>query len=111
MFKATARYIRVQPRKARLVAGLMRGLSVKEAQEQLQFSQLKAGRCFKKVLDSAVANSELHDNVKREKLNVLEVRVDAGPTYKRAKAKSRGGRSPILKRTSHLTVIVGEKER
>ncbi|AFS19094.1 ribosomal L22p/L17e family protein [Chlamydia psittaci 04DC42] len=89
----------------------MRNLSVTEAQQQLSFSQLKAGRCLKKVLDSAVANAELHDNVKREQLNVIEVRVDAGPVYKRAKSKSRGGRSPILKRTSHLTVVVGEKER
>ena len=111
MFKATARYIRVQPRKARLAAGLMRNLSVIEARQQLDFSSLKAGRCLKKVLDSAVANAELNENVKREELSVIEVRVDAGPTYKRAKSKSRGGRSPILKRTRHLTVIVGEKKR
>ncbi|SPN73762.1 50S ribosomal protein L22,50S ribosomal protein L22,ribosomal protein L22,Ribosomal protein L22p/L17e [Chlamydia serpentis] len=111
MFKATARYIRVQPRKARLAAGLVRNLSVQEAEEQLGFSQLKAGRCLKKVLNSAVANAELHENIKRENLSIIEVRVDAGPVYKRSKSKSRGGRSPILKRTSHLTVIVGEKER
>ncbi|EPP34679.1 ribosomal protein L22 [Chlamydia ibidis] len=111
MFKATARYIRLQPRKARLAAGLMRNLSVKEAREQLSFSQLKAGRCLIKVLDSAVANAESNCNLKSENLSVIEVRVDAGPVYKRSKSKSRGGRSPILKRTSHLTVIVGEKER
>lgn len=109
MFKAIARYIRVQPRKARLAAGLMRNLTVKEAREQLLFSQMKAGRCLKKVLDSAVANAESNENVKADDLSVLEVRVDAGPVYKRAKSKSRGGRAPILKRTSHLTVIVGEK--
>ncbi|WP_213318757.1 50S ribosomal protein L22 [Chlamydiifrater volucris] len=108
MFKATARYIRVQPRKARLVAGIIRNLSVADAAVQLSFVQAKSGKLFKKVLDSAVANAELHDNVKREKLSVLEVRVDAGPTYKRIKSKSRGGRSPVLKRTSHLTVVVGE---
>lgn len=109
MFKAVARYIRVQPRKARLAADLMRNLTVKEAREQLLFSQMKAGRCLKKVLDSAVANAESNENIKSDDLSVLEVRVDAGPVYKRAKSKSRGGRAPILKRTSHLTVIVGEK--
>ncbi|WP_201456584.1 50S ribosomal protein L22 [Chlamydia sp. 17-3921] len=111
MFKATARYIRVQPRKARLAAELMRSLSVQRAREQLLFSELKAGRCLKKVLDSAVANAVLHENIKCEDLSVIEVRVDAGPVYKRSKSKSRGGRSPILKRTSHLTVVVGEKKR
>lgn len=112
MFKAIARYIRVQPRKARLAAELMRNLTVQEAREQLIFSQMKAGRCLKKVLDSAVANAESNgENVKSEKLRVLEVRVDAGPVYKRAKSKSRGGRAPIIKRTSHLTVVVGEKDQ
>lgn len=109
MFKATARYIRVQPRKARLAAGLMRNRSVVEAQQQLSFSQMKAGRCLKKVLDSAIANAESNENIKRENLCVLEVRVDAGPMFKKMKSKSRGGRAPILKRTSHLTVIVGER--
>ena len=109
MFKATARYMRVQPRKARLAAGLMRNCSVIEAQQQLSFSQMKAGRYLKKVLDSAIANAESNANVKREKLCVVEVRVDAGPMFKRVKSKSRGGRAPILKRTSHLTVIVGER--
>ncbi|CRH26220.1 50S ribosomal protein L22 [Chlamydia trachomatis] len=65
MFKATARYIRVQPRKARLAAGLMRNRSVVEAQQQLSFSQMKAGRCLKKVLDSAIANAESNENIKR----------------------------------------------
>lgn len=109
MFKATARYIRVQPRKARLVADLIRNLSVQDALEQLLFSRLKAGRCFKKVLDSAVANAETQGELKRDKLGIVEIKVDAGPMYKRAKSKSRGGRSPILKRTSHLTVVLGEK--
>ncbi|MEG0287596.1 MAG: 50S ribosomal protein L22 [Victivallaceae bacterium] len=109
LFKAQARYVRVPPRKARLAAGLIRGLSVVDAAVQLGFSQVKAGRLLKKVLDSAVAGAELQENVKRSDLNVLEVRIDEGPRYKRAKSKSRGGKAPILKRTSHLTVIIGEK--
>lgn len=103
--KAISKYIRVSPRKARLAAGLMRGLSVSEASMQLTFSNLKAGRLLKKTLDSAVANAETQE-MRRENLKVFEVRVDAGPTLKRAKPKNRGGRHPIMKRTSHFTVIV-----
>lgn len=103
---AVSKYIRISPRKARLAAGLMRGLSVAEASAQLLFSNLKAGRLLKKTLDSAVANAEQQLNTRREDLRVAEVRVDAGPTLKRAKPKNRGGRHPIMKRTSHFTVIV-----
>ena len=108
MFKAYARYLRVPPRKARLAAGLIRGLPVQQAFEQLMFSQMKAGKLLQKVLSSAVANAEVNNNVRRERLAVVEVRIDEGPRYKRAKSKSRGGRAPILKRTSHFTVIVAE---
>lgn len=110
MFKAYARFVRVAPRKARLAAGLIRGLSVQQAFEQLMFSQMKAGKLLQKVLNSAVANAEVSSDVRRERLAVVEVRVDEGPRYKRAKSKSRGGRAPILKRTSHFTVIVAESK-
>lgn len=105
--KAITKYVRISPRKARLAAGLIRGLSVSEASTQLMFSNLKGGRLLKKTLDSAVANAETQLDVRRENLKVVEVRVDAGPTLKRAKPKNRGGRHPIMKRTSHFTVIVG----
>ena len=104
--RAISKYIRISPRKARLAAGLIRGLPVAEASLQLQHSQLRAGRLLKKTLDSAVANAETLHELKREYLKVLEVRVDAGPTIKRAKPKNRGGRHPIMKRTSHFTVVV-----
>lgn len=104
--KAITKYVRVSPRKARLAAALIRGLSVPDATAQLMFSNLKAGRLLKKTLDSAVANAETQLDVRREELKVVEVRVDAGPTLKRAKPKNRGGRHPIMKRTSHFTVIV-----
>ena len=106
--KAISKYIRISPRKARLAAGLIRGLPVSEASAQLTFSNLKAGRLLKKTLDSAVANAEIKD-MRRESLKVVEVRVDAGPTLKRAKPKNRGGRHPIMKRTSHFTVIVSNQ--
>ena len=104
--KAITKYVRISPRKARLAAGLIRGLNVAEATNQLQFCRLKAGRLLKKTLDSAVANAETQLDARRENIKIHEVRVDDGPTMKRAKSRSRGGKSPILKRTSHFTVIV-----
>lgn len=109
MREATAKtkYIRISPRKARLAAGLIRGKGVEEALLQLLYSNLKGGRLLKKTLDSAIANAETLHSVQRRDLKVKEVRIDAGPTMKRAKSKSRGGRVPILKRMSHFTVVVG----
>ena len=109
MREATAKtkYIRISPRKARLAADLIRGKGVEDALLQLLYSNLKGGRLLKKTLDSAITNAETLNSVQRRDLKVKEVRVDAGPTMKRAKSKSRGGRVPILKRTSHFTVVVG----
>lgn len=101
-----SKYVRISPRKARLAAGLIRGLPVAQAALQLVHCGLKGGRLLKKTLDSAVANAETQQDVRREDLIVKEVRIDAGPTMKRAKPKNRGGRHPILKRTSHFTVVV-----
>ncbi len=104
--RAQTKYVRIPPRKARLAAALIRNLSIEEATIQLNFSQLKAGRLLKKTLISAVANAETLLNVQRRDLIVKEVRVDAGPVLKRAKSKNKGGRVPVMKRTSHFTVIV-----
>lgn len=109
MNKATAisKHVRISPRKARLAAGLIRGLAVSEAAAQLTFCNMKGGRLLKKTLDSAVANAETQLDVRREDLRVTEVRIDQGAVFKRAKPKNRGGRHPIMKRTSHFTVVVG----
>jgi large subunit ribosomal protein L22 len=104
--KAITKYVRISPRKARLAAGLIRGLNVPEAVIQLAHSNLKAGRLLKKTLDSAVANAETQLDMRRDDLKIVEVRVDEGPTMKRSKPKNKGGRHPIMKRTSHFTVIV-----
>lgn len=104
--KAVSKFIRISPQKARLAADLIRGLKVEDASLQLQYSQLRGGALIKKTLDSAVANAETQMNAQRENLVVKEVRVDCGPTMKRAKSKNKGGRVPILKRTSHFTVVV-----
>ncbi len=106
MAKAITKYIRISPRKARLAAGLIRGLSVEEATIQLKFSKLRAGKLLCKTLDTAVANAETQLNVQRRDLKVKEVRVDAGPVMKRSKPKNRGGSVPVMKRTSHFTVVV-----
>lgn len=108
--KAVTKYIRVPPRKARLAAGLIKGLLVDEALAQLNFNKSKGAWYLKKTLDSAVANAEMQSDVRRDVLKVVEVKVDEGPRFKRAKSRARGGRSPRLKRMSHFTVVVGEKK-
>ncbi len=107
--KAVTKFIRVQPRKARLAAGLMRGLTVEKAEMQLNYCAMKGGHYLKKTLKSAVANAELQLDARRDSLYVIEVRVDEGPRMRRTKSKSRGGRTAVVKRTSHFTVVVGEK--
>ncbi|MDP1881171.1 MAG: 50S ribosomal protein L22 [Parachlamydiaceae bacterium] len=107
--KAISKYIRISPRKARLAAGLIpAGTLVSEAIKRLMFCNLKAGPLLKKTLDSAVANAETQLKARSEKLKIAEVRIDEGPTLKRSKPKNRGGQHPIMKRTSHFTVIVSQ---
>jgi large subunit ribosomal protein L22 len=108
-FKAVTKFVRISPRKARLAAGLIRGISVLQARLQLAASSLKGGRLLRKTLDSAIANAEMHSETSAEKLFVKEVRVDEGPRMKRAKPRSRGSSHPIVKRMSHFTVVVGEQ--
>ncbi len=103
---AKSKFIRISPRKARLAAGLIRGLSITQAKVQLSHCGLKGGRLLQKTVDSAVANAEANVHLRREDLIIKEVRIDEGPRLKRAKPKNRGGRHPILKRTSHFTVVV-----
>ena len=109
--KAITRYVRISPRKARYAADLIRGLSVEKATLQLLYSKLRGGRLLKKTLDSAVANAETQLDARRESLKVFEVRVDPGPTLKRAKARSRGSSVPINKRTSHFTIVLSKEEK
>jgi large subunit ribosomal protein L22 len=71
---------------------------------------MKSGSILKKTLDSAIANGETQLDMRRERMVVSDVRVDAGPVFKRAKPKNKGGQHPIMKRTSHFTVVVSEGE-
>ena len=103
---ATARFVRVTPRKARLVADHIRGRSVPEARTILAFMTRAAARDVEKVLRSAVANAESNPNVRwnGDDLVVSAVYVDEGPTTKRWQQRARGRVSQILKRTCHITI-------
>lgn len=104
--KATVRYVRVSPRKARRVVDLIRGRHVEEARRILRFTPLGAARTVAKLLDSAVANAEQTPGVAAEGLFVQGAWVDAGPTLRRYRPAAFGRVSRIRKRTSHITVVV-----
>jgi large subunit ribosomal protein L22 len=108
--KAIARFQRVAPRKARLVIDLIRGKSVPEARNILQFSDRAAAEIVLKTLNSAVANAEHGTQVQAEDLFVTEIFADDGPTLKRIRPRAQGRAFRIRKRTSHITVVVGTKE-
>lgn len=108
-FKAIHRFARIAPRKARLVAALIRGRQVDDAMTQLELSKKRGAWYLKAVLKSAIANAEERD-ADRRYLYVTESRVDEGPTMKRFQPKDRGRAHRILKRTSHLIIGVDEKE-
>ncbi|QKG85592.1 50S ribosomal protein L22 [Kroppenstedtia pulmonis] len=107
--KAVARYVRIAPRKARLVIDLIRGKSVGEALAILKFTPRAASPIIEKVLKSAVANAEHNYNLNSENLIVSKALVDEGPTMKRFRPRAQGRASRINKRTSHITLVVSEK--
>jgi len=104
--KATARYILISPTKARLVVDLIRRKPVEEALAVLRYTPRRAARAVEKVLRSAIANAEHNRNLSRADLVVAEARVDPGPILKRWHPRQRGMAFPILKRMSHITVVV-----
>ena len=110
--RAEAKWVRVSPRKARLVAEHIRGRSVPEARTVLAFTQRAAAREIEKVLRSAVSNAETHPglNWNGDDLVVSTVYVDDGPTIKRWRARARGRVARIRKRTCHITVKVALRE-
>ena len=108
--RAVARYVRVAPRKARLVVDLIRGKSVGDARAILRFSPRAAAEIVEKVLNSAVANAERNQHLKAEDLVVGTTFVDEGPTLKRIQPRAMGRAFRINKRTSHITVVVKQRE-
>lgn len=106
---AKLRFVRVSTQKARLVADQIRGKSVSEALQILQFSPKKSAHIIKKVLDSAIANAEHNNGADVDELKVSAVMVDQGPTLKRWMARAKGRGNRILKPTSHITVQVADE--
>ena len=108
--RASARYVRVAPRKARLVADQVRGLSVPEAQELLDFSTRSAALDIRKLIDSAAANAENNHDLVADEMEISEIRVDQGPTLKRWRARARGRATRIEKKTSHVSISLKPTE-
>jgi len=109
--KAVAKWVRMSPRKARLVVEHIRGRSVPEARTVLAFTQRAAAREIEKVLSSAVANAEANHNLVGDDLVVSAAYVDEGPVMKRWRARARGRAARIHKPTCHITVKLVEVER
>ncbi len=106
--KATTRYSRISPFKLRLPIDQVKGKNAGQALTLLKFMPLKAAGIIYKTLQSAVANAENNNELDVDKLFVKNIIVNHGPSMKRIRARARGRASRILKRTSHLTVIVEE---
>src|SRR5574344_1306550 len=107
--KAIAKYIRIAPRKLRIVINLIRGKSVNEAFAILKYTPKVGSEVIEKVLRSAVANAEHNYDMNVDNLIVSNAYVNQGPTLKRIHPRSRGQAFKILKRSSHVTVAVNEK--
>jgi large subunit ribosomal protein L22 len=107
---AKLKFARISPQKARLVADQVRGMPVDKALEVLAFSQKKASAMMKKILDSAIANAEHNEGADIDELSITRVMVDQAPTMKRLRPRAKGRANRILKRTSHITLTVGDGE-
>lgn len=108
--KAVSKYVRVSPRKARVVVDLIRGKQIDRAREILMFSERAIAETVLKTLNSAVANAEHNNNLRPANLVVKKAFVDEGPTLKRIRPRAKGSASRINKRTSHITIIVAPRE-
>lgn len=105
--RAVARYIRMSPQKVKLVVDLVRGKPVDEALTLLKYSTKAAAHPVAKVIKSAAANAEENYGLSPQELVVAEIYADEGPTYKRGRFGARGRFKPILKRSTHITVVLG----
>ena len=106
--KAILRYARITPRKMRLVANLAKGLPVEKAHYQLDFCQKRGGKILATLLDSAVANAKQRGGVDMDQLYVKNVLVDDGPIIKRFLPRAMGRAYKILKKMSHITIVIDE---
>lgn len=107
---ATSKFVRVSPRKARIVLDLVRGKSVERAREILTFSDRAIAETVLKTLNSAVANAVNNQDLNESSLYVKTAVADEGPTLKRIRPRAKGSASRILKRTSHIKVTVATRK-
>jgi large subunit ribosomal protein L22 len=107
--KALARQIRISPQKARLVADLVRGKSVESALNTLRFMPKKGARILRKVIESALANASQNEAIDVDTLYVKTIFIDGGPMLKRIRPRAQGRAARILKRSSHITVVLDEQ--
>jgi ribosomal protein L22 len=104
--RASSRYVRIAPRKARLIADQVRGLQIDRARALLQFSPRGAAQDIGKLIESAAANAENNHDLVADEMRVAEITVDEGPTLRRFRPRALGRATPINKRTSHIAVAL-----
>jgi large subunit ribosomal protein L22 len=107
--KAVAKYIRISPQKVRLIVDVIKGKQVEAALDLLKFMPQKAAGIVEKVLRSAVANADQYPDIDVDALVVRNIIADKGPTLKRFRARARGRGTRILKRTTHITVVLADE--
>jgi large subunit ribosomal protein L22 len=107
--KASIKYLRISPRKVRIVADMIRGLQVQKALDCLKFSQKDAAKPLVKLVRSAIANASSQKGVDVDNLYVKTINVNEGPTLKRWMPRARGMASPIRKKASHVNLVLDEK--
>jgi len=104
--RASSRYVRVPPRKARLIANQVRGLHIERARALLEFSPRGAAEDIRKLIESAASNAENNHDLIADEMKVVEITVDEGPTLRRFRPRALGRATPINKRTSHIAVAL-----
>ena len=107
--RARLRFVRVSPRKARLVADLIRGKGSEEAMNILTFTKKAASKILIKLLKSAIANATQKKTIDIDRLYVKKIAVDQGPTMKRFQPRALGRATTIRKRSSHITIVLDEE--
>lgn len=110
MVRASSRYVRTAPRKARLVADQVRGLHIDRARALLEFSPRGAARDIHKLIESAASNAENNHDLIADEMRVAEITVDEGPTLRRYRPRALGRATPINRRTSHIAVALTPDE-
>jgi ribosomal protein L22 len=108
--RASSRYVRVAPRKARLVADQVRGLHIEQARALLEFSPRGVAHDIRKLIDSAAANAENNHDLVADEMRIAEITVDEGPTLRRYRPRALGRATRINKRTCHIAVALSPDE-